>query len=163
MKEFFDTFEAELRAISEQLEILEDWHLAKGHTGASDIVDSLNGTITGAWFDFTKLREEYEKQEQSHETIVEQNMAYLLGELQGYVDRQPNQYNDWKTETTLFRYLDRYIRMVEPDQPVSQDYTIHWYLLRLIREDMQKQGMLPTPAPRYFKYIKQEEGTPCKN
>lgn len=143
MKEYFDKFETELKAISEQLEILEDWHLAKGHTGASDIVGSLNGTITGAWIDFQVLREEYEANERKHDEIVESNIKYLLGELYEHEAEIAKLLKYDKVDTLLFDLLAKYSRVaLYPNVAKGDEGNIHSYLLQLVVTDLKERGII---------------------
>ncbi|CRH92750.1 Uncharacterised protein [Chlamydia trachomatis] len=143
MKEFFDTFEAELQSIEDKLDILSEWLMNHSTAGAYEIADDARGAITSAWIDFTKLREEHEKQEQSHEEIVESNIKYLLGELYEHEAEIAKLLKYDKVDTLLFDLLAKYSRVaLYPNVAKGDEGNIHSYLLQLVVADLKERGII---------------------
>ena len=157
MEKLFERFEFELKTIEEKLEILNQWLLSKDNIGASDMLETIQLTITETWVGFEDLRRAYIEQEQGHEQIVESNIKYLLGAVIKDKKASANVFEKNKIETTLFRYLDRYVRLTDPECAKSAECNIHDFLLRLVREDMQKHGLLSTPAPIFYAELSKGE------
>ncbi|MDY3042648.1 hypothetical protein [Streptococcus pluranimalium] len=109
MEQYFKDFESKLQNAEEKLDILSEWHIAKGHDGASDIAEDCRTTITALWVEFYKLSENYIKAEANHEEVVKANMENLLGELKRYDDDSSSRYQkapNW----LFFNILDIAIR-----------------------------------------------------
>lgn len=55
MKQYFKQFEERLQVAEEKLDILSDWHIAKGHKGATEIAEECRTAITTLWMEFYRL------------------------------------------------------------------------------------------------------------
>lgn len=81
MNQYFKQFEERLQVAEEKLDILSDWHIAKGHKGATEIAEDCRTAITTLWMEFYRLSEAYKEAEAGHEEFYQANVNYLLGEL----------------------------------------------------------------------------------
>ncbi|MGV3051317.1 hypothetical protein [Streptococcus hyovaginalis] len=141
MKQYFKDFESKLQNAEEKLDILSEWHIAKGHDGASDIAEQCRTTITGLWIEFYKLSEAYTQAEASHEEVVKANMKSLLGELKRYDDDSSSRYQkapNW----LFFNILDIAIRSFDDGCAKDSTTNIWLYLRGLIVRDLRNRGVI---------------------
>ncbi|MFU2164513.1 hypothetical protein ACMZ6Z_06970 [Streptococcus pluranimalium] len=141
MKQYFKDFESKLRNAEQKLDILSEWHIAKGHNGASEIAEECRITITDLWIEFYKLSERYTEAEASHEEVMEANLDNLLGELKRYDDETMARYEkapNW----LLFNFLDMAIRSLEEGCPDVKTTTIWLYLRDLVIRDLKARGVI---------------------
>ncbi|HEM4698148.1 TPA: hypothetical protein U1025_002077, partial [Streptococcus suis] len=59
MKQYFKHFEEKLQVTKEKLDILSEWHVAKGHKGATEIAEECRTAITTLCMEFHRLSEAY--------------------------------------------------------------------------------------------------------
>ena len=52
MEQYFQYFESKLQVTEEKLDILSEWHIAKGHSGATEIAEDCREAITELWIEF---------------------------------------------------------------------------------------------------------------
>lgn len=141
MKQYFKDFESKLRNAEQKLDILSEWHIAKGHNGASEIAVECRTTITDLWIEFYKLSERYTEAEASHEEVMEANLDNLLGELKRYDDQAMARYEkapNW----LFFNFLDMAIRSLEEGRPDVKTTTIWLYLRDLVIRDLKARGVI---------------------
>ncbi|MCQ8264254.1 hypothetical protein, partial [Streptococcus suis] len=79
--QYFEQFKEKLQVAEEKLDILSEWHIAKGHKGATEIAEECRKAVTSLWMEFYRLSEAYKEVEASHEEFYQANVDYLLGEL----------------------------------------------------------------------------------
>ena len=84
MKQYFQQFEEKLQTAEEKLDILSEWHIAKGHRGATEITEECRTAISTLWIDLYRLSEAYKVAEADHEEFYQANVNNLLGELKEY-------------------------------------------------------------------------------
>lgn len=111
MEEYFKKFEEQLQVAEEKLNILSEWHIAKGNNGATEIAEDCRTAITSLWIEFYQLSEAYKKAEASHEEIVKSNVEYLLGEMKRH-DEEIGKTLKRKPNYILFDTLDKVSREV---------------------------------------------------
>lgn len=142
MEQFFNDFDRKLIAVEEKLNILSEWHFAKGHEGAADIAEECMMTINKLWFEFDKLSKIYKQQEAAHEDFFNANVENLLGELKKYDDECTERYGedpDW----LLFSFLDQAIKENNLSNRINHTTASTWtYLRSLVVADLRKRGLL---------------------
>ena len=142
MEQYFKNFESKLQVTEEKLDILSEWHIAKGHSGATEIAEDCREAITELWIEFYKLSEAYKKAETSHEQALQANLDNLLGELKSYDDECTARYEkapDW----LLFNFLDKVIKENNLSNGITHSTASTWtYLRSLIYKDLQERGLL---------------------
>ena len=142
MEQYFKDFESRLQVTEEKLDILSEWHIAKGHSGATEIAEDCRVAITELWMEFYKLSEAYQKAETSHEQALQANLDNLLGELKSYDDECATRYEkapDW----LLFNFLDKVIKENNLSNGIIHSTASTWtYLRSLIYKDLQERGLL---------------------
>ncbi|OTG44186.1 hypothetical protein [Streptococcus agalactiae] len=141
MEQYFKDFESKLQNAEEKLDILGEWHIAKGHDGASDIAEQCRTAITDLWIEFYKLSEAYTQAEASHEEVLEANMESLLGELKRYDDERSSRYQkapNW----LFFNILDIAIRSFDEGCAKDSTTNIWLYLRGLIVRDLKDRGVI---------------------
>lgn len=141
MEQYFKDFESQLQVTEEKLNILNEWHKAKGHSGATEIAEDCREAITELWMEFYKLSEAYQKAETSHEQALQANLDNLLGELKSYDDECTTRYEkapDW----LLFNFLDKVIKENNLSDGITYSTASTWtYLRSLIYKDLQERGL----------------------
>ena len=147
MEQFFNDFERKLIAVEEKLNILSEWHFAKGHEGAADIAEECMMTINKLWFEFDKLSKIYKQQEAAHEDFFNAHVENLLGELKKHDEFDSELYSRKGASTPdwlLFNYLNKAVRsFTDPQKLATDDKSNIWYYLRsLIIEDLTERGVL---------------------
>lgn len=55
MKQYFEQFEEKLQVAEEKMDILSEWHIAKGRKGAAEIAEECRTAITTLWMEFYRL------------------------------------------------------------------------------------------------------------
>ncbi|MGF0111887.1 hypothetical protein ACQRDX_04870 [Streptococcus sp. SGI.013] len=141
MKDYFKKFEDQLQVAEEKLDILSEWHIAKGHNGATEIAEDCRTAITSLWIEFHQLSEAYKKAEASHEEIVKSNVEYLLGEMKRH-DEKIGEILKRKPNYILFDTLDKVSREVlKGNCATAPEGNIEQYLLNLIKQDFKKRGI----------------------
>ena len=142
MEQYFKDFEKKLGLVEEKLDILSEWHLSKGHHGATEIAEDCRSAISQLWIQFYKLSEVYKKQEASHEDFFNRNVENLLGELKKYDDECTEMHGeapDW----LLFNYLDQAIKENNLSNGIIHTTASTWtYLRSLVVADLRKRGLL---------------------
>ncbi|EGL47676.1 hypothetical protein AB7939_00900 [Streptococcus pyogenes] len=142
MKQYFEDFEAKLQVTEEKLDILSEWHIAKGHNGASGIAEECRTAISNLWIEFYRLSERYKKTEASHEQVVQSNLDNLLGEMKRYDDECTERYEkapDW----LLFNFLDKAIKENNLSNGIIDSTVSTWtYLRSLIYKDLKERGLV---------------------
>lgn len=141
MEEYFKKFKEQLQVAEEKLDILSDWHIAKGHNGATEIADDCRTTITSLWIEFYQLSEAYKEAEASHEEVVKSNVGYLLGEMKRH-DEEIGKILKRKPNYILFDTLDKVSREVlKGECAIAPEGNIEQYLLSLIKRDLKERGI----------------------
>lgn len=141
MKEYFKKFKEQLQVAEEKLDILSDWHIAKGHNGATEIAEDCRTAITSLWIEFYQLSEAYKEAEASHEEIVKSNVEYLLGEMKRH-DEEIGKILKRKPNYILFDTLDKVSREVLKGKcATAPEGNIEQYLLNLIKRDFKERGI----------------------
>lgn len=142
MKQYFKKFEDKLQVAEEKLGILSEWHISKGHNGATEIAEDCRVAITELWIEFYGLSEAYKKAEASHEQVVQSNLDHLLGELKRYDDECAERYEeapDW----LLFHFLDKAIKENNLSNGITDTTASTWtYLRSLIYKDLEERGLV---------------------
>ncbi|WP_156020956.1 hypothetical protein [Streptococcus ruminantium] len=142
MKQYFEDFEARLQVTEEKLDILSEWHIAKGHNGATEIAEECRTAISNLWIEFYRLSERYKKTEASHEQVVQSNLDNLLGEMKRYDDECAERYEkapDW----LLFNFLDKAIKENNLSNGIIDSTASTWtYLRSLIYKDLKERGLV---------------------
>lgn len=141
MEEYFEKFEEQLKAAEEKLDILSDWHIAKGHKGATEITEDCRTAITFLWGEFYQLSKAYKEAEASHEEIVKSNVGYLLGEMKRHAE-EIGKILKIKPNYILFDTLDKVSREVlKGECAIAPEGNIEQYLLSLIKRDLKERGI----------------------
>ncbi|HFI0786304.1 TPA: hypothetical protein ACGO6R_000364 [Streptococcus suis] len=142
MKQYFKQFEERLQVAEEKLDILSDWHIAKGHKGATEIAEECRTAITSLWMEFYRLSEAYLQAEVSHEEFYQANVNNLLGELKEYDNECMASYKkapDW----LLFNFLDKAIKENNLSNGIINTTVSTWdYLRSLVIKDLRERGLL---------------------
>ena len=142
MEQFFNDFDRKLIAVEEKLNILSEWHFAKGHEGAADIAEDCMMTISKLWFEFDKLSKIYKQQEAAHEDFFNANVENLLGELKKY-DDECTEIHGEAPDWLLFNFLDQAIKENNLSNGINHTTTSTWmYLRRLVVADLEERGLL---------------------
>lgn len=146
MEQFFKDFEAKLQVTEEKLDILSEWHIAKGHTGATEIAEECRVAITSLWIEFHRLSETYKQREASHEAFYQANVETVINELRQQDEREArvNRLLDRnRPNYLLFELLAREMETFRTeDQGEVLSYSIWYYLRRLVKEDLKARGGL---------------------
>ncbi|HEL2003339.1 TPA: hypothetical protein TY286_001877 [Streptococcus suis] len=147
MKQYFKQFEERLQVAEEKLDILSDWHIAKGHKGATEIAEECRTAITALWIEFCRLSEAYKEAEAGHEEFYQANVDYLLGELRKHDNmllEDALSIGKGRPNYLLFDYLDREQRIFEnPDNLAPAPIGNIWHYIRsLVVEDLKERGIL---------------------
>ncbi len=141
MEEYFKKFEEHLKVTEEKLDILSEWHIAKGHNGATEITEDCRTAITSLWIVFYQLSEAYKEAEASHEEILKSNVGYLLGEMKRH-DEEIGKILKRKPNYILFDTLDKVSREVlKGECAIAPEGNIEQYLLSLIKRDLKERGI----------------------
>ena len=142
MKQYFKKFEDKLQVAEEKLDILSEWHISKGHNGATEIAEECRVAITKLWIEFYGLSEAYKEAEASHEQVVQSNLDNLLGELKRHDDECMALYEkapDW----LLFHFLDKAIKENNLSNGITDTTASTWtYLRSLIYKDLEERGLV---------------------
>lgn len=142
MEQYFKQFEEKLQVAEEKLDILSEWHIAKGHKGATEIAEECRETITSLWIEFYKLSEAYKQAEASHEEFYQANVDNLLGELKEH-DNEIAQRHEKEPEWLLFNFLDKAIKDNNLSNGITHTTASTWtYLRSLIVKDLKERGLL---------------------
>ncbi|HEM6583902.1 TPA: hypothetical protein U2E53_001461 [Streptococcus suis] len=147
MKQYFKQFEERLQVAEEKLDILSDWHIAKGHKGATEIAEDCRTAITTLWMEFYRLSEAYKEAEAGHEEFYQANVDYLLGELRKHDNtllENALSIGKGRPNYLLFDYLDKERRIFEnPDNLATAPTGNIWHYIRsLIIKDQKERGIL---------------------
>lgn len=147
MKEYFEQFEEKLQVAEEKLDILTEWHIAKGHKGATEIAEECRKAITTLWMEFYRLSEAYKAAEADHEEFYQANVDYLLGELRKHDNElleNALSIGKGRPNYLLFDYLDKEQRIFEnPDNLATAPTGNIWnYIRSLIIKDQKERGLL---------------------
>ncbi|WP_311766528.1 hypothetical protein [Streptococcus minor] len=142
MKQYFKKFEEKLQVAEEKLDILSEWHIAKGHNGATEIAEECRVAITELWIEFYGLSEAYKKAEASHDDFVKSNIENLFGSLKRH-DEEIGELLNRKPNYILFDTLDKVSREVlgANNCSTAPEGNIERYLLNLVRKDMKERGI----------------------
>ncbi|HEM6342575.1 TPA: hypothetical protein U2D03_002190 [Streptococcus suis] len=143
MKQYFKQFEERLQVAEEKLDILSEWHITKGHKGATEIAEECWSAISTLRLDFHRLSEAYQQAEASHEEFLTNNLEHLFGRLKRH-DEHIGELLKKAPNYILFNTLDKVSREVLGKDKCANDPegNIEMYLLNLIRADMRKRGIL---------------------
>lgn len=140
MKQYFEQFEEKLQTAEEKLDILSDWHIAKGHKGATEIAEDCRTAISLLWTEFYRLSEAYLQAEASHEEFYQANVNNLLGELKEYDNECMASYKR-APEWLLFNFLDKAIKENNLSDGITHATASTWtYLRSLVVEDLKERG-----------------------
>lgn len=140
MKQYFEQFEEKLQTAEEKLDILNDWHIAKGHKGATEIAEDCRTAISLLWTEFYRLSEAYLQAEASHEEFYQANVNNLLGELKEYDNECMASYKR-APEWLLFNFLDKAIKENNLSDGITHATASTWtYLRSLVVEDLKERG-----------------------
>ncbi|HFI0163662.1 TPA: hypothetical protein ACGORW_001479 [Streptococcus suis] len=147
MKQYFKQFEKKLQIAEEKLDILSDWHIAKGHKGATEIAEDCRTAVTSLWTEFYGLSEAYLQAEAGHEEFYQMNVDYLLGELRKHDSEALElaiKVNGKRPNYLLFDYLDKEQRIFENPNNLATAPTgnIWRYIRNLIIKDQKERGIL---------------------
>lgn len=147
MKQYFKQFEERLQVAEEKLDILSDWHIAKGHKGATEIAEDCRTAVTSLWIEFYRLSEAYKEAEASHEEFYQANVNYLLGELRQHDNEALEvaiKIHGKRPNYLLFDYLDKEQRIFEnPNNLATAPTGNIWHYIRsLIIKDQKERGIL---------------------
>ncbi|WP_105210558.1 hypothetical protein [Streptococcus suis] len=147
MKQYFKQFEERLQVAEEKLDILSEWHIAKGHKGATEIAEECRTAITTLWMEFYRLSEAYKVAEADHEEFYQANVDYLLGELRKHDNillENALSIGKDRPNYLLFDYLDKEQRIFEnPDNLATEPTGNIWHYIRsLIVKDQKERGIL---------------------
>ncbi|HFR3749600.1 TPA: hypothetical protein ACHVFV_000557 [Streptococcus suis] len=147
MEQYFKQFEEKLQVAEEKLDILSEWHIAKGHKGATEIAEECRKAITTLWMEFYRLSEAYKVAEADHEEFYQANVNYLLGELRKHDNtllENALSIGKGRPNYLLFDYLDKEQRIFEnPDNLATAPTGNIWHYIRsLIIKDQRKRGIL---------------------
>ncbi|HFH9946762.1 TPA: hypothetical protein ACGOPE_001226 [Streptococcus suis] len=142
MEQYFKQFEEKMSVAEEKLDILSEWHIAKGHKGATEIAEECRKAITSLWLEFYKLSEAYKQAEASHEEFYQANVDNLLGELKEH-DNEIAQRHEKEPEWLLFNFLDKAIKDNNLSNGITHTTASTWtYLRSLIVKDLKERGLL---------------------
>ncbi|HFI0462647.1 TPA: hypothetical protein ACGO2S_001993 [Streptococcus suis] len=142
MEQYFKQFEEKLSVAEEKLDILSEWHIAKGHKGATEIAEECRKAVTSLWLEFYKLSEAYKQAEADHEEFYQANVNNLLGELKEH-DNEIAQRHEKEPEWLLFNFLDKAIKDNNLSNGITHTTTSTWtYLRSLIVKDLKERGLL---------------------
>ncbi|HEM4387469.1 TPA: hypothetical protein U1Z95_000472 [Streptococcus suis] len=142
MDQYFKQFEEKLQVAEEKLDILSEWHIAKGHKGATEIAEECRKVVTTLWLEFYKLSEAYKQAEASHEEFYQANVDNLLGELKEH-DNGIAQRHEKEPEWLLFNFLDKAIKDNNLSNGITHTTASTWtYLRSLIVKDLKERGLL---------------------
>ncbi|HFI0704044.1 TPA: hypothetical protein ACGO43_001425 [Streptococcus suis] len=142
MEQYFEQFEEKIQVAEEKLDILSEWHNAKGHKGATEIAEECRETITSLWLEFYGLSEAYKQAEASHEEFYQANVNNLLGELKEH-DNGIAQRHEKAPEWLLFNFLDKAIKDNNLSDGITHTTASTWtYLRSLIVKDLKERGLL---------------------
>ncbi|HFU3983579.1 TPA: hypothetical protein ACGO2Q_002405 [Streptococcus suis] len=142
MEQYFKQFEEKLSVAEEKLDILSEWHIAKGHKGATEIAEECRKAITSLWLEFYGLSEAYKQAEASHEEFYQANVDNLLGELKEH-DNEIAQRHKKQPEWLLFNFLDKAIKDNNLSNGITHTTASTWtYLRSLIVKDLKERGLL---------------------
>ncbi|HEM5194194.1 TPA: hypothetical protein U1318_001078 [Streptococcus suis] len=142
MEQYFKQFEEKLQVAEEKLDILSEWHIAKGHKGATEIAEECRTAVTALWMEFYKLSEAYKEAEASHEEFYQANVDNLLGELKEH-DNEIAQRHEKEPEWLLFNFLDKAIKDNNLSNGITHTTASTWtYLRSLIVKDLKERGLL---------------------
>ncbi|HFU4204962.1 TPA: hypothetical protein ACGO8I_000668 [Streptococcus suis] len=142
MKQYFKQFEERLQVAEEKLDILSDWHIAKGHKGATEIAEECRTAVISLWTEFHRLSEAYIQAEVSHEEFYQANVNNLLGELKEYDNECMAGYKE-APEWLLYNFLDKAIKENNLSNSIKRDITSTWHYLRsLVIKDLRERGLL---------------------
>ncbi|WP_449461382.1 hypothetical protein [Streptococcus suis] len=139
MKQYFEQFEEKLQTAEEKLDILSDWHVAKGHKGATEIAEECRTAIITLWMEFYKLSEAYKEAEVNHKEFLEDNVKYVLERItaQDVMEKSINE-NLRRPRQTLFELLNTVGReTVNINQEASAEQFVYNYLLELVKKDRE--------------------------
>ncbi|HFR3443189.1 hypothetical protein ACS60E_07920 [Streptococcus suis] len=147
MNQYFKQFEEQLQVAEEKLDILSDWHIAKGHKGATEIAEECRTAVISLWTEFYRLSEAYKEAEADHEEFYQANVNYLLGELRKHDNtllENALSIGKGRPNYLLFDYLDKEQRIFEnPDNLATAPTGNIWHYIRsLIIKDQRKRGIL---------------------
>ncbi|HFI0104755.1 TPA: hypothetical protein ACGOSC_001278 [Streptococcus suis] len=142
MEQYFKQFEEKLSVAEEKLDILSEWHIAKGHKGATEIAEECRKAVTSLWLEFYGLSEAYKQAEASHEEFYQANVDNLLGELKEH-DNEIAQRHKKQPEWLLFNFLDKAIKDNNLSNGITHTTASTWtYLRSLIVKDLKERGLL---------------------
>ncbi|HHT7795549.1 TPA: hypothetical protein ACT2H1_001116 [Streptococcus suis] len=142
MKQYFEQFEEKLQVAEEKLDILSEWHVAKGHKGATEIAEECRTAITTLWMEFYRLSEAYKAAEADHEEFYQANVNNLLGELKKH-DDEITERHEKAPEWLLFNFLDKAIKENNLSNGITHATASAWtYLRSLVVEDLKERGLL---------------------
>ncbi|MGQ7625736.1 hypothetical protein ACTGUY_04725 [Streptococcus suis] len=142
MKQYFKQFEEQLQLAEEKIDILSDWHIAKGQKGATEITEDCRTAISLLWGEFYRLSEAYLQAEVSHEEFYQTNVNNLLGELKEYDNECMARYKR-APEWLLFNFLDKAIKENNLSNGIINATASTWvYLRSLVVEDLKERGIL---------------------
>ncbi|HEM5327083.1 TPA: hypothetical protein U1379_001776 [Streptococcus suis] len=147
MKQYFEQFKEKLQVAEEKLDILSEWHIAKGHKGATEIAEECRKAVTSLWMEFSRLSEAYKKAEADHEEFYQANVDYLLGELRKHDNtllENALSIGKGRPNYLLFDYLDKEQQIFEnPDNLAKSSTGNIWHYIRsLIIKDQKERGIL---------------------
>lgn len=147
MKQYFEQFEEKLQVAEEKLDILSEWHIAKGHKGATEIAEECRKAVTSLRAEFHGLSEAYKEAEASHEEFYQANVDYLLGELRKHDNtllENALSIGEGRPNYLLFDYLDKEQRIFENPANLAKSSTgnIWHYIRSLIIKDQKERGIL---------------------
>ncbi|HEM5281184.1 TPA: hypothetical protein U1333_000554 [Streptococcus suis] len=147
MKQYFEQFKEKLQIAEEKLDILSEWHIAKGHKGATEIAEECRKAVTSLWMEFYKLSVAYKEAEVSHEEFYQANVDYLLGELRKHDNtllENALSIGKGRPNYLLFDYLDKEQQIFEnPDNLAKSSTGNIWHYIRsLIIKDQKERGIL---------------------
>ncbi|MFM0785525.1 hypothetical protein [Streptococcus suis] len=142
MKQYFEQFEEKLQSAEEKLDILSEWHIAKGHKGATKIAEECRTAITALWIEFYGLSEAYKEAEADHEEFYQANVNNLLGELKKH-DNEITERHKKAPAWLLFNFLDKAIKENNLSNGITHATASTWtYLRSLVVEDLKERGLL---------------------
>ncbi|HEL2702326.1 TPA: hypothetical protein T7M07_002070 [Streptococcus suis] len=142
MKQYFEQFEEKLQVAEEKLNILSEWHVAKGHKGATEIAEECRTAVISLWTEFHRLSEAYIQAEVSHEEFYQANVNNLLGELKEYDNECMAGYKE-APEWLLYNFLDKAIKENNLSNGITHATASTWtYLRSLVIEDLKERGLL---------------------
>ncbi|HEL2006485.1 TPA: hypothetical protein TZS81_000581 [Streptococcus suis] len=142
MKQYFKQFEERLQVAEEKLDILSEWHITKGHKGATEIAEECRTAVISLWAEFHRLSEAYLQAEVSHEEFYQANVNNILGELKEYDNECMASFKE-APEWLLFNFLDKAIKENNLSNGIIHTTASTWtYLRSLIVKDLKERGLL---------------------